>query len=175
MVLTYKTDRSWSSWGSCSAIYTTSVRKNDLTHWDRDKMTAISQTTFSNAFSWMKMYAFWLRFHWSLSLRAQLTIVQHWFRKWFGAVQATDALTPFLSSRGHRQPRYTWDGQQAIVIHQFMKNSINYPCILMLTNDRKCKYIFCFLNTILCIILCSLKQLIAGRVNMYIYGTFTCL
>ena len=27
-----------------------------LTHWGRDKMTAISQTTFSNAFSWMKMY-----------------------------------------------------------------------------------------------------------------------
>ena len=26
-----------------------------LTHWGRDKMAAISQTTFSNAFSWMKM------------------------------------------------------------------------------------------------------------------------
>ena len=27
-----------------------------LTHWGRDKMAAIFQTTFSNAFSWMKMY-----------------------------------------------------------------------------------------------------------------------
>ena len=27
-----------------------------LTHWGWDKMDAISQTTFSNAFSWMKMY-----------------------------------------------------------------------------------------------------------------------
>ena len=29
-----------------------------LTHWDRDKMTAVSQTMFSNAFSWTKMYEF---------------------------------------------------------------------------------------------------------------------
>ena len=29
--------------------------QTDLTHWGRDKMDAISQTTFSNAFSWMKM------------------------------------------------------------------------------------------------------------------------
>ena len=27
-----------------------------LTHWGRDKMAALFQTTFSNAFSWMKMY-----------------------------------------------------------------------------------------------------------------------
>ena len=51
-----------------------------LTHWGRDKMAAISQTIFSNAFSWMKMDEFRLRFHWSLFLRVQLTIFQHWFR-----------------------------------------------------------------------------------------------
>ena len=57
-----------------------SVRKiNWLTHWGRDKMAAISQTTFSNAFSWMKMYEFRLKFHWSLFVRVQLTIYQHWF------------------------------------------------------------------------------------------------
>ena len=33
------------------------------TQWGRDKMAAIVQTTFSNAFSWMKVYKFWLRFH----------------------------------------------------------------------------------------------------------------
>ena len=38
------------------------------------------QTTFSNAFSWMKMYQFRLRFHWSLLPRVELTIFQHWFR-----------------------------------------------------------------------------------------------
>ena len=52
----------------------------DLTHWGQDKMAAIFQTTFSNAFSWMKMYKFWLRFHWSLFPRVPLTIFQHWFR-----------------------------------------------------------------------------------------------
>ena len=36
-----------------------------LTHWGRDKMAAISQTTLSNAFSWMKMLDFRLKFHWS--------------------------------------------------------------------------------------------------------------
>ena len=51
-----------------------------LTHWGRDKMAAIFQTTFSNGFSWMKMYEFRLTFHWSLFPRVQLTIFQHWFR-----------------------------------------------------------------------------------------------
>ena len=60
-----------------------------LTHWGRDKMNAISQTTFSNAFSSMKMFEFWLKFHCSLFLRVKLTIFQHWFRKWLGAEQAT--------------------------------------------------------------------------------------
>ena len=51
-----------------------------LTHWDRDQINAISQTTFWSAFSWMKMFEFRLKFHWSLFLRFQLTIFQHWFR-----------------------------------------------------------------------------------------------
>ena len=40
-----------------------------LTHWGRAKMAAVSQTTLSNAFSWMKMLEFRLKFHWSLFLR----------------------------------------------------------------------------------------------------------
>ena len=55
-----------------------------LTHWGRDKMAAIS-----HAFSWMKMFEFQLKFHWSLFLRFQLTIFQHWLRLWLGADQAT--------------------------------------------------------------------------------------
>ena len=51
-----------------------------LTHWGRDKMAAISQTIFSNGFPWMKMYEFWLKFHWILFLTDLLTIFQHWFR-----------------------------------------------------------------------------------------------
>ena len=38
-----------------------------LTHWSRDKMAAIFET-FSNGFSWMKMYEFRLKFHWNLCL-----------------------------------------------------------------------------------------------------------
>ena len=52
----------------------------NLTHWGRHKMAAIFHTTFSNAFSWMNMYEFHLRFHWNLFLRFKLTIFQHWFR-----------------------------------------------------------------------------------------------
>ena len=37
-----------------------------LSHWGRDKMDTKSQTKFSCAFSWMKMYEFRLKFHWSL-------------------------------------------------------------------------------------------------------------
>ena len=46
-----------------------------LTHWGRDKMNPISRMTFSDAFSWMKMYEFRLQFHLNLFLRVQLTII----------------------------------------------------------------------------------------------------
>ena len=52
-------------------------------------MAAISQMTFSKAFSLMKMYEFRLRLHWSLFMRFELTISQHWFKLWLGAVQVT--------------------------------------------------------------------------------------
>ena len=51
-----------------------------LTHWGRGEMAAILQTTFSNAFLWMKMFKFRLKFHWSLFPRVQMTIFQQWFR-----------------------------------------------------------------------------------------------
>ena len=60
-----------------------------LTHRGRDKMAAISQTTLSSAFSWMEMFEFRLKFQWSLFIRVESTIFQHWFRYWLGAVQAT--------------------------------------------------------------------------------------
>ena len=37
----------------------------------------------------MKIFVFWLKFHWSMFLRVQLTITQHWFIWWLGAEQAT--------------------------------------------------------------------------------------
>ena len=62
---------------------------SNLTHWGWDKMAAIYQTTFSIVFFLMKMFEFWLIFHWNLFLRVQLAIFQHWFKQWFGADQAT--------------------------------------------------------------------------------------
>ena len=53
-----------------------------------DKMAAILQTTFSNAFSWMKMLKFWFNSHWIFFTRVQLTINQHWFRDWLVACAA---------------------------------------------------------------------------------------
>ena len=54
---------------------------DSLTHWGRDEMNDISQTTFSNVFSSMKMFEFRLKFHWSLfPPRVKSTIFQHWFR-----------------------------------------------------------------------------------------------
>ena len=44
------------------------------------KMANISQMKLSNAISWMIIYEFRLIVHWSLFLRVQSTIFQHWFR-----------------------------------------------------------------------------------------------
>ena len=46
-------------------------------HCGRDKIDASSQTTFSNAFPWIKSFEFRLKFHWSLFPRVQLAIFQH--------------------------------------------------------------------------------------------------
>ena len=45
-----------------------------LTFWGRGTIAAISQTTFSNAFSWMKMYEFRFRFPWNVFPRFELNI-----------------------------------------------------------------------------------------------------
>ena len=53
---------------------------SSISHWGRDKMDVMSQTTISNALSWMKMLGLRLKFHWSLFLRVELTIFHHWFK-----------------------------------------------------------------------------------------------
>ena len=51
-----------------------------LTHPPWTKWPPFWQTTFWNAFSWMKSFVFLLKFHWILFLMVQLIITQHWFR-----------------------------------------------------------------------------------------------
>ena len=75
----------WKSWIEQHCWYSTYWATGDIrwfswTHWGRYKMAAISQMTFWNVFSWMKMYEFRLRFHWNLLLRFELTIYQHWLQ-----------------------------------------------------------------------------------------------
>ena len=60
-----------------------------LTHLPLDKVAAISQTTFSSAFSWMKRFGFLFKIHWNLFPSVQLIINQLCFRQWIGDVQAT--------------------------------------------------------------------------------------
>ena len=65
---------------SCVILLTFCSGTEEVTHWGRDEMKKISQTTFSNVFSSMKMFEFRLKFHWSLFPRVDLIILQHWFR-----------------------------------------------------------------------------------------------
>ena len=53
---------------------------NRFTYLPLDKMATNSQMIYSDAFSWMTTFVFWLQFHQSLFLRVQLTISQHWFK-----------------------------------------------------------------------------------------------
>ena len=59
-----------------------------LNHLPLDKMARNWQMTFSNAFSWMKSFVFWIKFNLHLFL-VQLIVGQYWFRWWLGAEQAT--------------------------------------------------------------------------------------
>ena len=98
---------------------------NQLTHLLLNKMAAISQTIFWNAFSWMINFVFWLKFNWSLLLKVQLTIRQQWFRWWLGAEQATShhlnqcwpsSVTHMYGTRG-RWVNSSWPGGLAKMGH----------------------------------------------------------
>ena len=65
-------------WVNMNISHQNCMTKNwTLTHWGWGKMNAISQTTFSNAFSWMKILEYQLKLHWNFFLGVQLTISQH--------------------------------------------------------------------------------------------------
>ena len=59
----------------------TTISAINWTHWGRVKIVAISQTTFSNTFSWTNMYEFRLKFLWNLILRCELRIFRIWLWK----------------------------------------------------------------------------------------------
>ena len=59
------------------------------THWGLEKMANVLHTTFSNAFSRMKMLVCWFKIKWSLYLRIHLRVRVHWIRRWFGVKSVT--------------------------------------------------------------------------------------
>ena len=69
----------WAAWKRhlASLNASTCIHTATETHCGWNKMATIFQTKFSNAFSWMKMYKFRLRFYWILFTRVQSTIFQH--------------------------------------------------------------------------------------------------
>ena len=76
---------------SCSSEYIFELQEiTSLTHLTPDKMAAISQTTCSNIFSWMKISEFQIEYYWNMFLGVSLTTWKHWFKSWLGAVQATN-------------------------------------------------------------------------------------
>ena len=50
-------------------------------------MADILETSCLNGFSWMKIIVFWFKFHWSLLVRAQMIMSQHWLRWWLDTEQ----------------------------------------------------------------------------------------
>ena len=78
----------------------------------------------------MKMYEFRLRFHWSLFLRVQLTIFQHWFRWWLDADQATShylyqwwlGYWRIYASLGLNELKYLW---MIFMTVMFMSNKLD--------------------------------------------------
>ena len=66
-----------------------------LTHGGLNKMADVLQTTFSNAFSWVKIIVFWLTFHSISFLRVKLVL------NWFG-IGSANGLAP------NRQQTITW-------------------------------------------------------------------
>ena len=53
----------------------------------------ISQNMFSDAFSWMRGFVFWLKFHWNLFLRVQLTT------RWVDGTPTTEVTPVTISGR----------------------------------------------------------------------------
>ena len=62
--------KAWDDWqitardkSNCCHYYIMEIHQAGISHWGWHKMAANFLTTFSNSFSWMKVYKFWLRFH----------------------------------------------------------------------------------------------------------------
>ena len=101
-----------------------------LTHLTLDKMAAILQTIFSDAFSWMKSFVFWLKFLWCLFLMIQLTIIQYWL---LGAEQATS----HYLNQGWPSSRTDICGTQERWVNEQLGNLVTMFLAVYLWNDTQ--------------------------------------
>ena len=88
-----------------------------LTHWGRDRMADIWQTTLSNTFSCMKILELWLIVQWNLFPMVQLAKSHHWLRLWLST---------------NRQQAIIWMNDEPIQlsIHSFIHSFIKAYCSL---------------------------------------------
>ena len=70
------------------------IAEDQLTHWGRDEMNNISQTTFSNAFSSVKRFEFRLKFHWRLVLREPIILYVQANPEWYDCRASVNTLWP---------------------------------------------------------------------------------
>ena len=87
---------------------------NELTYWDRVKMTAYLPTTFSNSLYCIKIIVFWLKCPQNLFPWVQLAISQYmyWFRVWIvskpGDNHYLNQWWPsLLMHYGRQEPKYS--------------------------------------------------------------------
>ena len=83
--------------------YAPNIPKGHSTHWGRDNMAAILQTTCLDALSWMKILEIRFKFHWNLFPVVQLTIYLYWFRERLGGEQTT---RHYQNQRWYSLPTY---------------------------------------------------------------------
>ena len=75
----------WKKLAGLVKVYCIQHCNDKLTHWGHFKMATTLQTTFSDAFSWMKICEFWLRFHLSLFVK---------FNQQYSSIGSDNGLAP---------------------------------------------------------------------------------
>ena len=142
-----------------------------LTHWGPDEMAAILQTIFSKAFSSMKIFVFWLKFHRSLYLRVylidnNLVLVRiiglapnrrqviTWTNDglFYRRIYASLGLIEIISVKSPKvflfylSTIYVQHPYVNLVGPWLTRGMISITCVMSVwTNDRNCEYMFMYL------------------------------
>ena len=81
----------------------------------------------------MKSFVSWFEFHWSLSLRVQLTISQDWFRLWLGVEQAT---SHYLDQFWPKSLTYLCNARKRGVNHYITFHHMNMVLAVMILSGN---------------------------------------